>query len=143
MICKGECMEPELQKERHELVMERILEIREEKSVPEKYRDYFGKTAELLLRIDETSEMAENGSLHREPLEEAKARNKYFYQDILEENYEKSYANPAYAVACLGEEFGGILSFLYTDLRACIGYAYEGRKEWITMFFELLSLIHI
>ncbi|MGN0290336.1 MAG: aminopeptidase [Lachnospiraceae bacterium] len=142
MICKGENMELEIQKERHDLVMERIVQIEKEESVPKKYRDYFVKTAEFLRKIDETLKMAEDGSLDTEPLEEAKKRNEGFYQDILEENYETSYANPAYAVSQLGEEFGGILSFLYTDLRACIGYAYEGRKEWITIFSELFVEIY-
>lgn len=142
MICKGENMELEIQKERHDLVIERIVQIEKEESVPEKYRDYFVKTAEFLRKIDETLKMAEDGSLDTEPLEEAEKRNEGFYQDILEENYETSYANPAYAVSQLGEEFGGILSFLYTDLRACIGYAYEGRKEWITIFCELFVEIY-
>lgn len=42
----------------------------------------------------------------------------------------------------LGEEFGGVLSFLYTELRACIGYAYEGRAEDITIFGELFVEVY-
>ena len=42
----------------------------------------------------------------------------------------------------LGEEFGGALSFLYTELRACIGYAYEGRAEDITIFGELFVEVY-
>lgn len=135
-------MELEIQKERHDLVMERIFQIAKEESGCGEYRTYFTKVAEFLLRVDETLKMAEKGALDTESIEAAEQRNHAFYQDILEENYGTSYANPAYAVEKLGEEFGGILSFLYTDLRACIGYAYEGRGEWITMFCELFVEIY-
>lgn len=135
-------MELETQRERHDLVMERIAQIAKEESVRGEYREYFVKTAEFLMKVNETLEMAEKGTLDAESLEAAKQRNEAFYRDILEENYETSYANPAYAVKKLGEEFGGILSFLYADLRACIGYAYEGRREWITLFLELFVEIY-
>lgn len=135
-------MELETQRERHDLVMERIAQIAKEESVRREYREYFVKTAEFLMKVNETLEMAEKGTLDAESLEAAKQRNEAFYRDILEENYETSYANPAYAVKKLGEEFGGILSFLYADLRACIGYAYEGRREWITLFLELFVEIY-
>lgn len=135
-------MELEIQKERHDLVMERIFQIAKEESVRGEYRAYFKNVAEFLIKVDETLKMQEEGSLDSESIEAAKQRNQAFYQDILEENYGTSYANPAYAVGKLGEDFGGILSFLYTDLRACIGYAYEGRGEWITMFCELFVEIY-
>lgn len=135
-------MELETQKERHDLVMERIFQIAKEESVRGEYREYFTKTAEFFIKVDEALKMAEDGSLDTESIEAAKQRNQAFYQDILEENYGTSYANPAYAVEKLGEEFGGILSFLYTDLRSCIGYAYEGRGAWITMFCELFVEIY-
>lgn len=43
--------------------------------------------------------------------EQMKSENELFYQDILPQNYGKSFANPAFAVQELGEEFGRILSF--------------------------------
>lgn len=145
-------MEQETQRERHDLVMARIREIAKEEdhktAEPLKengmlaFHDYFARTAQFLILIDETLQMKMEGTLDQETLAEAQARNETFYQDILEENYGTSYANPAYAVQQLGEEFGGILSFLYSDLRACIGYAYEGRGEWVTIFAELFVEIY-
>lgn len=130
-------MDQELQKERYELVTGRIWEIAKEESVPARYQEYFQKTALFLEKVDETLQKKQQGLLDAESEEEAKKRNKEFYQDILGKNYDTSYANPSYAVEKLGEEFGGVLSFLYTELRACIGYAYEGRAEDITIFGEL------
>lgn len=135
-------MDQELQKERYELVTGRIREITKEESVPARYQKYFQKTALFLEKVDETLQKKQQGLLDAESEEEAKKRNKEFYQDILGKNYDTSYANPSYAVEKLGEEFGGVLSFLYTELRACIGYAYEGRAEDITIFGELFVEVY-
>ncbi len=135
-------MDQELQKERYELVTGRIREIAKEESVPARYQKYFQKTALFLEKVDETLQKKQQGLLDAESEEEAKKRNKEFYQDILGKNYDTSYANPSYAVEKLGEEFGGVLSFLYTELRACIGYAYEGRAEDITIFGELFVEVY-
>ena len=135
-------MDQELQKERYELVTGRIWEIAKEESVPARYQEYFQKTALFLEKVDETLQKKQQGLLDAESEEEAKKRNKEFYQDILGKNSDTSYANPSYAVEKLGEEFGGVLSFLYTELRACIGYAYEGRAEDITIFGELFVEVY-
>ena len=135
-------MDQELQKERYELVTGRIREIAKEESVPARYQEYFQKTALFLEKVDETLQKKQQGLLDAESEGEAKKRNKEFYQDILGKNYDTSYANPSYAVEKLGEEFGGALSFLYTELRACIGYAYEGRAEDITIFGELFVEVY-
>ena len=50
-------------------------------------------------------------------------------RDILPENYEHSLGNPKYAVEKLGEVHGRILSFLYAELYALIGYAFEQRLQ--------------
>ncbi|MCI8327898.1 MAG: aminopeptidase [Lachnospiraceae bacterium] len=135
-------MELETLNERYDLVIERIFQIVKEENVRSEYRAYFQTTAKFLIKVDETLRMAEDGFLDTESLEDARRRNRDFYQDILEENYGTSYANPAYAVSELGEKFGGILSFLYTDLRSCIGLAYEGRRDWIAIFLELFVEIY-
>lgn len=135
-------MEYEEMKERYLLMKERIAQIQTEESVKQPYLDYFRKVAVFMAKLQETFEMAELGKLSEESLEAAKERNRYFYQDILEENYGTGYANPEYAVEKLGEEFGGILSFLYAELRGCIGYAYEKRLEELTIFCELFVEIY-
>ena len=41
-------------RERYELVMERIVELRGEQSVDEKYRPYFRRLADIFMMVDET-----------------------------------------------------------------------------------------
>ena len=135
-------MEYEDIKERYELVTERIEAIVTEENVKEPYLDYFKKTAGFLQKLNQTFTFAREGKLKEESLEALKKRNEFFYQDIFEENYERSYANPAYAVEVFGEEFGGILSFLYAELRGCIGFAYEQRMQALTIFFEFFVEIY-
>ncbi|MBO1722888.1 leucyl aminopeptidase, partial [Extibacter sp. GGCC_0201] len=63
--------------------------------------------------------------------------NKALYEDILEEQYGHSYADPAYAVKQLGEEYGQLLSLLYTELRGGIPFAFENRLDYLTIQNEL------
>ena len=58
------------------------------------------------------------------------------------ENYEKSFANPDYAVEKLGEDYGKLLSFVYAEIRGMIVYAFEERKEEITILCELFLQLH-
>ena len=64
------------------------------------------------------------------------------YADILPDHYEKSYANPEYAVSVFGEEMGKLLSFLYTELRGGIAYAFECRPDYLTILNELLIQVY-
>ncbi len=128
--------------ERFVLVMERIAEIETEKAAEEPYADYFQTVSHFILLNKEVLEQEESGALEKRSLAECKEWNKKLYGDILPEHYGKSYANPAYAVEVLGEEFGGILSFLYAEIRAMIPYAFEGRKYNITILAELFCEVY-
>lgn len=128
--------------ERYELMMERIMAIRTENNVPEKYQDYFKKAAEFICLADQVLSQKTAGQLDSRNLEECEAVNHQLYADILPENYDESYANPAVAVHLLGEEVGSLLCFLYTELRAMISYAFEGRKMHFTILCELFVEIY-
>ena len=99
--------------ERFLLAKERIEEIREETGVemrtlpmPDAFRDYFNRMAEFVLLTVDAYRYVETGRLYLAPLEELRERNYRLYEDILPENYDKSYGNPAYSVSRLGEEIG-------------------------------------
>ncbi len=124
----------EIVKERYSLSMERIREIREEEAVASSFAGYFRKTADFLLTVGEVYEELKAG---RElSLEECRERNERLYRDILPEHYGESYGNPAYAVKCLGEGYGQLLSFLYSELRGEIVYAFEDRLEDMAILQE-------
>ena len=119
--------------ERYKLAKERIVQIPEENIVKMPYQDFFIKEAEFLQKV--MSVMDENQEQDK-TLEELQAQNYELYQDVLPQNYEKSYGNPVYAQKMLGE-YGRAFTFLYTELHGTIGYAFE-KKVWdITVGLEL------
>lgn len=128
--------------ERFSLVMERIAEIAEETDVPEKFDDYFKKTAEFLLQLKSVLEKAEADTLKDASLTECEKRNAVFYDDIKAENYGNSYGNPTYAVEKLGEEYGQILSALYAECRKRITDVYAAKKMNVTITAELFVEIY-
>ncbi len=130
--------EKELLKERYQLSMERIEKIPLEKIVKEPFQDYFCKMSGFLLQIKELIEKKQRGELEQFSFEEYQRYNTDLYQDILPEQYQNSYANPAYAVEKLGKEYGQLLSFVYTELRALIADVYEERFIEVVSACELL-----
>lgn len=133
----------ELAKERYDLAVERIREIREEKTVAEPYLDFFTKTAGFLEEMIRLRDRVEAGEMKKLSLEELRRENTQCYQDILPENYPTSYASPDYAAKMLGEDLGVLLSFLYTELRGMIVYAWE-QKNWdflvgLELFLQVYS----
>ena len=128
--------------ERYDLAADRIREMKNEKTVGERFQDYFQKMADFAIMIDQLKESIVSDAYRRLSIGELEKWNKRLYQDILPENYESSYANPAYAVEKLGEEYGQILSFLYTELRGSIVYAFEKRTEYLDILFELLIEVY-
>ncbi|MDD3339537.1 MAG: aminopeptidase [Lachnospiraceae bacterium] len=122
--------------ERYEISLERIRQIPEEVSVPEPFRDFFQKTASFIISIPQ-GRICKTDT----PKEKA-ARNRMLYEDILPENYDHSYGNPIYAAERLGESFGKLFSFLYTELRGMIVYAYEDRMWDSTVLQELFIEVY-
>ncbi len=127
---------------RYELAVNRIREMLTDQTVPEVYQDYFHKMAEFTLLIDEAAVKIFDGSYRNLSMEELADYNHRFYQDILPENYDYSYANPAYACEKFGKEMGQLLSYLYVQLRQMIVYVHEGKKEYLDIQMELLLEIY-
>ena len=135
-------MNDELMLERFMLMKERILEIQEEELVNDPYRDFFRRTAAFITQMLQVYDKLQAGWLDTASLEELEANNQAMYQDILPQNYEKSYGNPSYAQAMLGEEMGQLLSFLYTEIRGMIVFVYENRLFDMTVAMELFIQIY-
>ena len=128
--------------ERYELAVERIRQIYQEESVNERFLPFFRETAEFLLMMDELKKQMEDGTYRKLGLEELETWNRRLYEDILPENYGESFGNPDYAVDMLGEEFGPLLSALYTELRGAIPYVFEGKTEYLDILMELFLEIY-
>ena len=128
--------------ERYKLAIGRIQEIGAEQTVDVKFRDYFCKMADFVIMIDELKSVLSEGAYADAALIELQEWNQRLYFDILPEQYEKSYANPSNAVRKLGEEYGALLSFLYTELRGMIVYVFEKKTEYLDILMELFIEIY-
>ena len=130
--------------ERYALSMERIRMIPSENTVQEPYRDYFVQVSGFICLLGETVCSLQNGCMEKASLEELQQLNHRLYRDILPDHYQESYGNPAYASAHLGEVFGPLLSFLYSELRSQIPNVFEGRLRPIAAacetFIEIYNL---
>ena len=129
-------------RERQQLAYERIRQIAADPEINGAVGDYFQKTGKFALLILRARELAEEDYFAKASVDELKAWNEKLYEDIAGNAYETSYANPAYAVAELGEEYGNVLSFVYTELRGMIVYAFEKRDEELLIHLELFLQIH-
>ena len=88
-------------------------------------RSIFTKTAGFILQVAEVYQNLGKTT----DINVLRAENKSLYEDILGENYKVSYANPVYACEKLGQAYGPLLSFLYTELRELIPCAFEKEQK--------------
>mgnify|MGYP000304470397 CR=1 FL=1 len=114
----------ELYAERLELVEERIEQIVREPAIEPAFADYFTSVAKCINTI-------KNHSADKE-------FNDLFYSQFDKENYEKSYANPAYAVKVLGDEYGQLLSAVYAKIAGSITHIYQGDIKYLCIYAELI-----
>lgn len=132
----------EMAEERYNLAIERISQIPNDMDVKEVFRPYFEQTAKFILLLDRFYQCVASGTYRTLALEDLERWNRELYGDILPGAYEKSWADPAFAVSALGVEYGQILSFLYTEIRGGIAYAAEGKTEYLDILYELFIEIY-
>ncbi len=132
----------DLEKERYVLAMERMKEILNESICAEQVQTYFHRMAEFVLLMDRAWDIVESGRLRQMNMEELQDFNRRLYEDILPAHYGNSYGNPDYAVGCLGESIGKMLSFLYTELRGMIPAAFEQNRFDMVIRMELLLEVY-
>ncbi|HIT89480.1 MAG TPA: aminopeptidase [Candidatus Merdenecus merdavium] len=113
-----------------------------EETVNVKYREFFRKTASFMVLISDIYKRLIKEELMDVSMDELQKINQQLYEDIIEENYEHSYANPAYAVKMLGEGYGKPLSLVYSEIRGMIAYAYEYRLYFMTIHQELFIQLY-
>lgn len=136
--------ENESVRERFDLSLERIGRISWEETTEEPFCSYFRLVADFIGTVARYYEIGESEEWFGLSLEALKEWNHLLYGDLLPEHYETSYGNPAYARTQLGEEMGGLLSYLYGEIRNQIVFAREGRLTEMTilneMFIEIYNL---
>lgn len=128
--------------ERFALIKERMNELIKEckydNKVKEPFRSYFEEVASFLIVVLNLAEKNSHQkladylkALKEKSVEELMRDNHALFAAQTKEHYAVSFLNPAYAAGRLGEEYGRLLSFLYTEMYAALPYAYEvmERKE--------------
>lgn len=128
--------------ERHALAVDRLRGIVSEETVSERYLPFFQDTAIFLLELENIRRKISDGTWDLCTLEEMQSLNEILYRDILPQNYGNSYADPACAVKKLGEDKGGMLCFLYAEMRSGIPYVSEGRTDYLTILCELFIEVY-
>ena len=128
--------------ERFLLAKDRIKEIKGETGLRPEFQEFFVKTAGFLELIMENYAFIMDGGLEKSPVEELKERNYRLYEDILPENYGKSYGNPRVCAELFGKEYGQLLCFLYAELRSLIPFIFERRLSDMVIRMELFLEIY-
>ncbi|MBD5460548.1 MAG: leucyl aminopeptidase, partial [Lachnospiraceae bacterium] len=132
----------ELIRERYELALERIEEVKEEAFGEKTYEAFFHKCAGYISGMCRLYEQIGEGCLRTDELNALKERNQELYREVLPEHYEKSYLNPAYAADKFGTDMGRLLCAIYAQFRSMIGAAYEQDPEEMVIYMELFLEVY-
>lgn len=122
--------------ERHELNQTGLETVLQEVKQGGKYAAYFKKVAEMLQYLNDIYDV------QPKTLEQLKKWNQEWYAEISPEAYETSFANPEFSIKQIGNDFGQIFSFLFTEMRCGFIYAIEGRLFDLVINNELFLEIY-
>lgn len=124
--------------ERYYKSLERIVQIVGETKGQGKYDAYFNKASNTILKHSDLLEKLSNAYFETQSFEELKTLNRSLYEDVLEDNYEESFANPKKCVQDFGKEIGQNLCYIYTRILNNISFVFEGQKFKVALNNELL-----
>ena len=134
--------ELELLTERFLLVKERIESIEEDDVLKGAYAEYFSRMSSFLGMLLDAWDYVGSDAYENATLRELRDLNHSLYAPAMPDNYEKSYLNPAYAVAKLGKDMGQMLSFLASELFGQIASVYERKLFDLTIRMELFVEVY-
>ena len=124
--------------ERFSLSFERIKEISLNPELDnENLASYYKYVAGFIVKLNDLYKDNKASKLDNLSFEDLSKLNKSLYEDVLEANYDKSYANPTFAKDKFGDDLGKLLSFLYVEIRGMIVLVYEDRIEEMVALMEL------
>lgn len=128
--------------ERYELARVRVQEIKEENYGDAVWHEFFRKTAAFIDKVCCYYEFVKSEEIYEAEIEVLATWNNYLYEDILPENYNSSYTNPAYAVEKLGEAYGLFFATLAAEMRSMIVLAAEEKLEELLIRIELFVEVY-
>ena len=128
--------------ERYNLTIERLKEIKKSPNLNKDLDDFFVCAAKRALLVDEIIQKLESDFFETATLDQLKTLNSAMYDEVLEENYDSSYANPTYACNKLGKDLGQILCYVYEGLRKAAMDCFGGNLENALVRIELLIEVY-
>lgn len=128
--------------ERLDLLHERIPQIPDADAIPQELVPYFREVTDYIRSIYRFNSYYHGEKKLSATQEDWEQLQNKLYFHMFPENYDASYLNPTKAVADLGQELGGLLSFVYADFMAMNGWLAEGRLDLIVMWSELYVQIY-
>lgn len=131
-----------IMEERFKLAAERIQEVAGEHVLNDGFQSYFTENAEFLAIMIEEYEWIAEGNLEKAELMELQRHNEICFIDLAGRNYDTSFANPAWAVLKLGNDFGQLLCAVSAELHSLPAFVYEQDLEAVTIRLELFLEIY-
>lgn len=139
--------------ERYELAINRIRQINSEyfKEInKESFGLYYHEVTKFIIILDDVYKSIKDDNIKRMNSEKLARDNKELYIGIYKDNYKTSFANPDYAYSQFKMEFdesqavvfAKLFSALYAQMRACIGFVYEGRLDDVIISLELFIEVY-
>ncbi|MBD3192872.1 MAG: leucyl aminopeptidase [Candidatus Heimdallarchaeota archaeon] len=115
------------------------------KKEKEKYFAFLQTIAESILRYAELEQRLSEEYFQSQDFDELQEENQQLFSELLPDNYQTSYANPAYCVDLFGKKIGQLLSYFYSRYRNYINYAFTHRifkmEEWNRLFLKVYDFI--
>ena len=108
----------------------------------DEYKKYFDFVGSFIVNLMDLEKEIRGNFFEEKTSEELNNINVELYKDITMDNYINSYANPTYCVGIFGKEVGQTLSFLYTEIRACIIDVYEHRLYDLNLYGDLFCQLY-
>ncbi|MHA2296592.1 MAG: aminopeptidase [Candidatus Hodarchaeales archaeon] len=125
----------------------RETENKETETINEKipYNRFFNATAKFLIKLCNYEAKLSNEYFSSSSYDHLVQENHDLFTDILPDNYENSYANPAYCVKIFGNNIGQLISFFYLLYRNYIDYAFSHKiykiEENNRLFIDVYNYI--
>jgi hypothetical protein len=111
----------------------------------EKYFSFIKQAIRFILDLSSLEQELDDQYFETKTFEELQAINFSLYEELLNDNYKTSYANPAYCVKIFDKEFGQLIHFLYSRIRRYIEFAFTHRlyrmEEWNKIFLEFSNAL--
>ena len=138
--------------ESYKETLKRIKEITKESEelmgADEDKKEYFmifNILAKNVLSFAELEKSLDDNYFSNTTFDNLKKENLTFYNDILPQNYDKSYANPMVSVKVFGEKFGQLMAYFYSRFRSYTSFVFTHRVyrlvEYNKLFIDVFEYV--